>query len=184
MSLKISNSILRQVIDLHSADVSISFTECAKEIGIKATTLSSWQRNIKTGKWSSGYSRTEDGEPLTKELVEKFSDCFVFGGKANKILKKLITPKCLHNKACFAKQHKILRRMFKKYPNIDFWLHVDFGDPRDDMLLFLGKGEETIKKKYLDFSASDDYTPFEYNYKGKPPTKPTKRVKNLWDYYE
>ena len=184
MSLKISNSILKKVIDLHSADISVSVTECAKEIGIKSSTLSSWHRNVKSGKWKEGYTRTEDSQPLEKDALEKFSQCFVFGGKANKILKKLITPKCLHNKACFAKQHKLLRRLFKKYPSIDFWLHVDFGDPRDDMLLFLGKGEETIKKKYLDFSASDDYTPFEYSYKGKPPTKPTKRVKNLWDYYE
>ena len=74
--------------------------------------------------------------------------------------------------------------MFKKYPNIDFWLHVDFGEPRDDMLLFLGKGEETIKKKYLDFSASDNYTPFEYNYTETPSPKPKKRLKTIWDYYE
>ena len=184
MSLKISNSLLRRVVDLHSADISISFSECAKEIDIKSTTLSSWHRNIKSAKWTVGYSRTADGEPLKEDLVKKFSSCFVFGGKANKILKKLITPKCLHNKACFAKQHKILRRMFKKYPDINFWLHVDFGEPRDDMLLFLGKGEATIKKKYLDFSASDDYTPFEYKYTETSAPKPTKSPKTIWDYYE
>jgi hypothetical protein len=184
MSLKISNSILRQIFALHSADISISFTECAKQINIKASTLSSWHRNIKSAKWKEGYCKTEDEQPLDKNLIEQFSSCFIFGGHANKILKKLVTPKCLHNKFCFAKQHKILRRLFKKYPNIDFWRHVDFGEPRDDILLFLGKGEETIKKKYLDFSASDDYTPFKYEYTESSTSKPTKPPKTIWDYYE
>lgn len=184
MPLKISNALLREVISLHDRDISISITECASKVGVKTPTLSAWHRNLKSGKWKAGYSRTEDGEPLDGELVKKFALCFTFGGHANKILKKLVTPKCLHNKACFAKQHKILRRMFKKYPSIDFWLHVDFGEPRDDILLFLGKGEETIKKKYLDFSASDNYTPFEYNYTETPSPKPKKRLKTIWDYYE
>ena len=184
MPKKISNALLETVISLHESDISISVTECASKVGVKTPTLSAWHRNLKFGKWKAGYARTEDGEALQGDLVEKFASCFVFGGHANKILKKLITPKCLHNKACFAKQHKILRRLFKKYPNIDFWLHVDFGNPRDDMLLFLGKGEQTIKKKYIDFFASDDYTPFEYNHTAPPlPTK-EKRIKTLWDYYE
>ena len=184
MPLKISNSVLSEIILLHAADISLSFTECAKKIGLKASTLSAWHRNAKSGRWKEGYSRTEDGKGLNKDLLEQFTSCFVFGGHANKILKKLISPKCLHNKACFAKQHTLLRRLFKKYPNIDFWLHVGFGDKRDDMLLFLGKGEETIRKKYLDFSASDDYTPFEYNHTASAPPTKEKRIKTIWDYYE
>ncbi len=184
MSLKISNTLLKEVILLHDKDISISITECAKKVGVKTPTLSAWHRNLKSGKWKGGYSRTENNEPLDSDLVKKFSACFIFGGHANKILKKLITPKCLHNKFCFAKQHKILRRLFKKYPNIDFWRHVDFGEPRDDILLFLGNGEETIKKKYLDFSASDDYTPFQYKYIETTTSKPTKPPKTIWDYYE
>ena len=185
MSLKISNNVLKEVISLHEKDISISITECAAKIGVKTPTLSSWHRNIKSGKWKSGYCKTEDGQPHEPDLTEKFAKCFVFGGHANKILKKLVTPKCLHNKMCFAKQHKLLRRLFKKYPSINFWLHVDFGDRRDDILLFLGKGEETIKKKYLDFSAEDSYTPFEYTYTEPPPcSQPKKRLKTIWDYYE
>ena len=184
MPIKISNTVLETILGWHEADISLSMTECAKKLGLKTPTLSSWHRNLKSGKWKAGYARTEDGEALKKDLVEKFGACFVFGSHANKILKKLIAPKCLHNPACFAKQHKILRRLFKKYPNIDFWLHVDFGKPRDDMLLFLGKGESTIKKKYIDFSASDDYTPFEYNHSAPSPPTKEKRIKTLWDYYE
>ena len=184
MAQKISNTLLLRAIGLCENDVSLSVGDCAAKLSLKTSTLSSWHRNLKSGKWEAGYSRTEDGEPLVLEVVKKFSQCFVFGGQASRILKKLITPKCLHNKACFAKQHKILRRLFKKYPDINFWLHVDFGRPRDDMLLFLGKGEETIKKKYLDFSAPDTYTPFEYTYTPPPSERPPKRIKTLWDYYE
>lgn len=184
MALKISNDLLREVILLHDQDISLSLTDCSSSLGVKTPTLSSWHRNVKSGKWKAGYSRTEDGKPLDSDIIQKFKECFVFGGHANKILKKLVTPKCLHNKYCFAKQHKILRRLFKKYPNIDFWRHVDFGEPRDDILLFLGKGEETIKKKYLDFSASDDYTPFKYEYTETSTPKPTKPPKTIWDYYE
>ena len=31
---------------------------------------------------------------------------------------------------------KVLKNIFKKYPNLDFWLTVDFGEPKDDILLY------------------------------------------------
>lgn len=185
MAEKISNALLEKVVDFSSGDISASVMDCAKSLNLKGTTLASWQRNFKQGKWPLDYKRTADGTPLNPDLTTQFVNAFSFGGHASKILKKLVTPKCLHNKYCFAKQHKILKRLFKKYPNINFWLHVDFGEPRDDILLFLGKAEPQLRKKYLDFSASDDYTPFEYTFTPPPSTTPSrKRIKTIWDYYD
>ena len=185
MSQKISNHLLTDVIEFANQDISLSLADCAKELGLKGATLSTWHRNLKSGKWLNGYNKTEDSEPLKDELVEAFKDCFTFSGSASKILRKLVTAKCLNNRSCFAKQHKILKRLFKKYPSVDFWLHVDFGDPRDDILLFIGNAEFQLKKKYMDFNAVDSYTPFEYTH--TPPTTNTKKSKSrktIWDFYE
>tara|TARA_R110000803_G_scaffold96975_1_gene165112 strand:- start:149 stop:706 length:558 start_codon:yes stop_codon:yes gene_type:complete len=185
MSTKISNELLKNIVDFSSKDISFSISDCADSLNIKAATLSTWHRNFKTGKWPSDYSRTEDGKPLDSVLVEEFKRSFSFSGSASRILKKLVTPKCLRNRSCFAKQHKILKRLFKKYPSVAFWLHVDFGEPREDILLFIGNAEFQLKKKYMDFSAVDTYTPFEYQYT-RPPAGPTpkKSPKTIWDFYE
>lgn len=185
MPQKISNQLLRKIVDFGSDDISLSTSDCADSLGIKATTLSAWHRNFKTGKWSPDYSRTEDGEPLNAVLVEEFKHAFSFSGSASRILKKLVTPKCLRNRSCFAKQHKILKRLFKKYPSVAFWLHVDFGDPRDDILLFIGNAEFQLKKKYMDFHATDGYTPFEYSFTPSTDNPPKKKApKTIWDFYK
>ena len=184
MSSKISNSVLRQIIALHSSDISIAISECALKINIPSATLSSWHNKVKIGKWKTGYTKTEDKEPLLEDNIEKFKNCFGLSGKANKILKKLLTSKTFHSKNFFEKQHVYLRRLVKKYPDINFWLYVDFGNPIDDLVMFFGKGDALIKKKYIDFSASDSYTPFEYSFTETSPQASEKRVKTLWDYYE
>jgi len=185
MPQKISNHLLADVIEVAQRDISLSLADCAKELGIKSSTLSTWHRNLKSGKWLNGYNKTEDLEPLKNELVDAFKSCFAFSGSASRILRKLVTAKCLNNRSCFAKQHKILKRLFKKYPSVDFWLHVDFGDPRDDILLFIGNAEFQLKKKYMDFNAVDAYTPFEYNH--TPPNINPLRIKSpktIWDFYK
>jgi hypothetical protein len=184
MSKKISNSLLEEILRLGNQDLSLSLNDCSDHVGVKGTTLSTWHRNLKSGKWSSGYEKTEDGEPLIEDLVEKFKKSFAFSGSASKILRRLVTKKCLNNRSCFAKQHKILKRLFKKYPSVSFWLHVDFGDPRDDILLFIGKAEFQLKKKYLDFHAVDEYTPFTYDYTKEDKPKKDKPPKTIWDFYK
>jgi hypothetical protein len=184
MSKKISNQLLRQIVAFSSKDISLSISDCADYLGVKAPTLSTWHRNFKTGKWSSDYSRTEDGEALDPSLVEEFTSAFAFSGSASRILKKLVSPKCLRNRSCFSKQHKILKRLFKKYPSVPFWLYVNFGEPRDDILLFIGNAEFQLKKKYLDFRAIDTYTPFVYNYTPADKPKQKNPPKTIWDFYE
>jgi len=185
MSVKISNDILRKAIQFNEKDISSSIKDFAESADLKASTLSAWHRKLKKGEWPPNYSKTADGEPLEPELVEKFVNAFSFSGSSSRILKRLVTAKCLNNKYCFAKQHKILKRMFKKYPNVHFWLKADFGEPRDDILLFLGKAESGLKKKYIDFKAKDTYTSFNYTYEPTESTNPKpKKKRSFWDYYE
>ena len=185
MAQKISNDLLVKIIEFGAANTGSSLPDCAKSLDLNGVTLSSWHRNFKTGKWPLDYAKTADKQSLTPALATQFIEVFSFSGAANKILKRLVAPKCLKNKYCFAKQHKILKRLFKKYPNVDFWLSAHFGEPRDDILLFLGKGEHQLQKKYLDFHATDDYTPFEYTYTSPAVTeKRDVKPKTLWDYYK
>lgn len=185
MSQKISNHLLADVIECSNQDISLSLMDCAEKLGLKGATLSTWHRNFKSGKWLHGYNKTEDDEPLKEEIVNDFKNSFAFSGSASRILRRLVTSKCLTNRACFAKQHKILKRLFKKYPSVNFWLHVDFGDPRDDILLFIGDAEFQLKKKYMDFNAVDSYTPFEYNHTPITINTPQRKSpKTIWDFYE
>lgn len=185
MSQKISNDILRKAIEFSDKDIGLSLLEFADTVGVKGSTLSSWHRNLKSGKWPPTYSRTEDDQPLDADLVEKFAKAFIFSGSSSRILKRLVLPKCLIHKSCFAKQHKILKKLFYKYPNVNFWLYTDFGERREDILLFTGKAEYKLKKKYIDFSASDNYTPFSYKYTPlKQEPKKKKGPKRIWDFYE
>lgn len=185
MSQKISNDILIKAIAFSQKDISLSLLDFAETINVKGSTFSSWHRKLKSGEWPSNYSKTEDGVPLNSELVLEFSNCFRFSGSSPRILRKLVNTKCLNNSACFKKQHNILKRLFLKYPNVNFWLYADFGEPRDDLLLFTGKAEHQLKKKYMDFHASDNYTPFSYKYTPPSNPSPTKKTpKKIWDYYK
>lgn len=183
MAQKISNNLLKRVISHCEKDISLSIGECAQLVGLKGPTLTSWRSNLRSGKWNSSYSRTADGKPLDQKIIDKFLGCFVFGENASKILKRLVTVKCLNDPYCIGKQRKILKRLVKKYPNINFWLFANLGDPRDDMLLFLGKGESSLKKKYIDFSTELSYTQYKKTNVTSPPPSPQRRH-NLWDYYD
>lgn len=180
---KISNSFLTSAIEVSVRNPSYSLKDCAEELKCKSTTLYNWYRNLKTGKWPKNYSKTEDQIPLDEKIVDKFISSFAFSQNSAKILKKMVTKKCLSNSFCYAKQHKILKRLFKKYPNIDFWLHVDFGEARDDILFYIGKNEQNLHRKYLDFTNKDVYTEFKYEYKPEEASPKTKKRKNLWDFY-
>lgn len=180
---KISNDLLLQVIEFSKKNISLSLRDCAKKLEIKPTTLHNWRNNFKKKKWPKNYSKTQNKEPLKEEIVEDFINCFGFSLNAASILKKMVSKKCLYDKHCYMKQHKILKRLFEKYPNIDFWLNVDFGDPKDDILFHIGKNEQNLHKKYLDFTREDSYTKFTYKYKPEDNIPKTKSKKNLWDYY-
>lgn len=180
---KISNQILIDMLGCSKQDPSLSIKDCSKKLGYNHTTVYNWYRNLKSGKWEAGYSKTEDSEPLNESVVDDFVNSFSFSQNSSKILKKLVTKKCLTNSYCYAKQFKILKRLFKKYPNIDFWLNVDFGEPKDDILLYIGKAEQNLHKKFIDFTAKDGYTKFNYDYKPKKREPRDKKKKNIWDYY-
>jgi len=184
MAKKISNSLLRKIISFSLSDTSASFSDCAKFLSINTGTLSSWHRKFKNLDWPKDYAKTEDKIPLDPKLVDEFVSCFVYSGHISKILKRLVVGKCLRNAACFRKQNKILKRLLKKYPNLDFWLNMDFGEPREDILLFTGKWDKHLKKKYLDFSTVDAYTPFEYKFKAQPPSGRPRRPRSVWEYYD
>ena len=182
---KISNKLLLSIIELASKDASFSLKDCCKKLAYKHTTLYNWHRNLESEKWGAGYSKTEDGEPLEKETIEKFLNCFVFSNHASKILKRLLNGQCLKDRYCYAKQFKVLKSAFSKYPSVNFWLYANIGEPKDEILFYLGKNESILKKKYIDFHTEDDYTKCEYKYKEPEPNqKPfAKKKKSLWDYY-
>lgn len=183
MSKKISNKLLKDIVALCEKDISLSISECAQLVGMKGPTLTAWRSNLRTKKWGPNYSKTEDGELLDPALVEKFINSFVFGENASKILKRLVLPKCLNDPICIGKQRKLLKRLVKKYPNINFWLYANLGEPREDMLLFLGKGEKALKKKYIDFSTTLSYTQYKRINVTSPPSS-SKARNNPWDYYQ
>lgn len=180
---KISNDFLNAIILLARKDTSLSLKDCCKKLKYPHTRAYNWYKSLKDGKWQAGYNKTEDGQPLEEELINEFINIFVFTHNSSKILKRLVTDKCLNDRRCFSAQMKILKSIFKKYPNIDFWLSVDFGEKRDNILFYIGRHEKYIHQKYLDFTAKDKYTKFKYNYKPKEEKPKKKTKKNLWDYY-
>ena len=185
MAEKISNHLLRKAIAFSEKDISLSLVDFAETIDVKGSTFSSWHRKLKSGEWAPNYSKTEDGVALDPELVEKFTCSFIFSASSPRILKRLVNSKCLKNRSCFAKQHKVLKKLFLKYPDVNFWLYADFGEPRDDILFFTGKAEYQLKKKYVDFHASDKYTPFSYKYSPLLDNSPKKKIpKKIWDFYK
>jgi len=180
---KISNALLRNIINISQPNPSYSLKDCCLKAGYKSTTLYNWYRNLKEGKWQAGYSKTHDGTPLSEDVIHDFLKCFVFSHNAQKILKRLVNPKCLKDKYCYAKQLKVLKNIFSKYPNVNFWLYANLGEPKDEVLFYIGKNESNLKKKYVDFSAKDDYTKVEYKYQPEERASQIKVKKNLWDYY-
>ena len=181
---KISNNLLSKIIDASSSNPSYSLKDCCLSLGYKHSTLYAWYRNLKSKKWASGYSKTNDGIPLDSNVIDRFLNCFEFSNNAPKILKRLLTDKCLKNRHCYAKQFKVLKNIFSKYPSVNFWLHAKLGDKKDEFLFYLGKNELDLKQKYIDFHAKDEYIKCEYNYKPSKRTPKQKKKKNLWDYYE
>lgn len=181
--MKISNKIIQSITDLSKSNPSLSIKDCCQKLGYKHTTIYNWHKNFKDKKWKAGYSKTEDGEPIDEVLVYDFIHCFSFSQNSAKILKKLVVQKCLYNSSCYAKESNFLKSLFKKYPNINFWLNVDFGPPKDTILFFKGKAEQNLHKKYIDFTAKDQYTKFEYKHEPIENKPREKKKKNLWDFY-
>jgi hypothetical protein len=179
---KISNQTLKEIIFASKEDISLSLADCCKKLGLNHPTVYGWQKKLKDESWPKNYKKTEDGVPLSPDNVNGFISCCAFSSNIPKILEKFVDKKFLANKYSFTKQAKILKNLFKKYPDVNFWLYCDFGKPRGDMLYYTGKGEKLLKKKFLDFNAKYEYTKVEYNY--KPEKSPLKdKKKNLWDYY-
>ena len=180
---KISNHILKEIVSASKEDPSLSLADCCETLGLNHPTVYGWQKKFKDKSWPKDYKKTEDGIALLPDNVDNFISCCTFSSKIPKILKKFADKKLLMNKYSFAKQAKILKNLFKKYPDVNFWLYCDFGEPRGDMFYYTGKGEKLLKKKFLDFNAKEEYTKITFNYKPEkiPPKK--KKKKNLWDFY-
>ena len=185
MARKISNDLLKEVIAFCDGSGTNSLTVCAKKAGLKAPTLTAWHANLKSEKWPPGYSKTSDNQPLCADTISSFLDCFAFVGIINKILKRLLSNKCLHNKFCFANQHKILGRLLKKYPDTNFWLYADFGGKVDNLLFLLGKNEPVLRKKYVDFSRTEADPSIIYITHASPvDSVPHPAPRNPWEFYE
>jgi len=180
---KISNNLLNEITDLAKQNPSFSLKDCCLKLGYSQSTVYNWYTKLKKSIWQSGYSKTEDQQPLSQEVVDNFVHAFVFTDNSRKILKRLVSAKCLKDKHCYSKQMKVLKNIFTKYPNLDFWLTVDFGEPKDDILFYIGKNEKYIDQKYLDFTREDEYTKFEYSYKPENKQPRDKKKKNIWDFY-
>ena len=185
MARKISDDLLKEVIAFCDGTGTNSLTACAKKAGLKAPTLTAWHANLKSGKWAAGYSKTSDEQPLCADTIAAFLDCFAFVGIINKILKRLLSNKCLHNKFCFANQNKILGRLLKKYPDTNFWLYADFGEPVDNLLFLLGKNEPALRKKYVDFRRTEADPSIIYITHAYPVAHIHPRMpRNPWEFYE
>jgi len=181
---KISNSLLVKITEVSASNPSYSLKDCCLKLDRKPATLYSWYRNLRSQKWGAGYSKTSDNLPLQSDVIDKFLDCFEFSSNAPKILKRLLTDKCLKNRHCYAKQFKVLKNAFSKYPSVSFWMYAKLGDKKDEFLFYLGKNELDLKQKYIDFHAQDDYIKFEYDHKPSKKEPKKKKKRNLWDYYE
>lgn len=181
---KISNDLLKEISCFAQQNPSFSLKDCCIKLGYMQSTVYNWYTKLKKKTWNAGYSRTEDKQPLSEEVIDDFVNAFAFTDNSRKILKRLVSAKCLQDKYCYSKQMKVLKNIYKKYPNLDFWLNVDFGEPKDDILFYIGKNEKYIHEKYLDFTKKDSYTKFEYNYKPEQKQPPKqKKKKNIWDFY-
>ncbi len=180
---KISNKILESIIHFAESNLSYSLQDCCDKLNFKYSTVYNWQKNLKSKKWKHGYDKTQDEKPLSEKIINQFLGCFQFSKNSSKILKKLLTNKCLNNKHCYIKQLKVLKNIFKKYSDVNFWLYCNLGEPKDEMLFYLGKNEDMLKKKYIDFTAKDEYIKFKQDYKPKPKKKAPKTKRNIWDYY-
>ena len=180
---KISNKFLYDCAKITAENPSYSLKDCCKSLGYSESTSYGWYKKLKDGTWSEGYSKTEDQNPLSQDAISKFLNCFVFTENATKILKKLVSKNILLNKQLYIQQMKFLKGVYKKYPNVDFWLNVDFGEKRDSILYYIGKNEKYIHEKYLDFNRKDCYTKFEYNYKPEKIEPKEKKKRSIWDHY-
>jgi len=182
-SSKVSNQKLSSLCKCYKSDISRSLKDCCIKLNYKFDSVYSWQTKLRNETWTAGYSKTEDSIPLSQDIIDEFLESFVFSRNAVQILKKLVVHNKSKNKHFYANQMLILKRTYLKYPNINFWLTVDFGPPKEDILLFLGKAEQNLQKKFIDFTAKDKYTKFSYNYKPEKRDPRKKKKKNIWDYY-
>ena len=74
--------------------------------------------------------------------------------KINKkeILLRIIPPPKKQIQAFFSREYKILNRLLKEFPNLDFWAKVNFNQDWDSIkILQDGFGRALLEKKYKEF---------------------------------
>ena len=140
-------------------------------------------KKIKRRNLERGLQQNRRPKSIISRCYIKIFKLFCFTENATKILKKLVSKNILLNKQLYIQQMKFLKSVYKKYPNVDFWFNVDFGEKRDSILYYIGKNEKYIHEKYLDFNRKDCYTKFEYNYKPEKIEPKEKKKRSIWDHY-
>lgn len=74
--------------------------------------------------------------------------------KINKkeIVLRIIPPPKKKIAAFFSREYKILGRLLKEFPNLDFWAKVNFNQDWDSLMILQdGFGRALLKKKYKEF---------------------------------
>lgn len=68
------------------------------------------------------------------------------------IIQRLVTIPAKQKRPFWAKEMKFLNDFIEKYPNLNFWKVVSFGNKIESLLLLKGEfGEKELKRKYLEF---------------------------------
>ena len=74
-------------------------------------------------------------------------------GDKKRILERLVDVPPRGKRPFWAREMKFLKDFMEEYPSLEFWQSVSFGDKLDSLLLLKGKtGQESVKKKYLEFN--------------------------------
>ena len=74
-------------------------------------------------------------------------------GDKKKIIERLVDIPQKGKRPFWAREMKFLKDFMEKYPSLEFWQKVTFGEKLESLLLLKGEfGEAKIKKKYLEFN--------------------------------
>ena len=73
-------------------------------------------------------------------------------GDKKRIIERLVNIPSKGKRPFWAREMKFLKDFMAKYPSLEFWQKVSFGEKLDTLLLLKGEyGEASVKKKYLEF---------------------------------
>lgn len=94
MAQKISNDILLAVVECSQTSPTFTASKCETALSLKQGTIARWKASLKKGAWGPGYGKTQDGLPLTAEVIQSFLDatgrCQRSSALCNEVLSKVI----------------------------------------------------------------------------------------------